>query len=260
MKTLSTLALTATLALGLASTASAFDRDAVSKARVDLQAAVNPSDLGQLIAVRARFAAMAAAEPDEPRLHVWVAAATWRALALQMSKDKAAAERLGDDALDHLEKALAKNPKDAEALALKGGLQGMLISVKPNAMMTLGPQSGANLARALALESGNPRVHLLLGIGNLHKPVQFGGGPALALESFLKAEELFAKEAVTDPTAPDWGHDDAYLWEGRARMETGEYAAARTAFQHALEVNPDNGWVRTRLLPEAEKALAAKEK
>jgi tetratricopeptide (TPR) repeat protein len=175
-----------------------------------------------------------------------------------MSKDKKLAEQLGDDGLEHLERALAIDGKYAAALAVKGGIQGMMISLRPNSMMTLGPQSGAHLSRALSLAPGDPRIHLLNGIGILHKPVMFGGGPRPSLEEFRQAQELFAKESVADSTQPDWGGDDAWVWEGRAAMELKDYAGARAAFQHALQVNPDNGWVRTQLLPAAEKALGGK--
>ena len=36
-----------------------------------------------------------------------------------------------------------------------------------------------------------------------------------------------------------------------------EWEKARDAYRHALEANPANGWVRSTLLPEAEKKLAA---
>jgi len=256
MKTSLTLALATALALA-APPARAFEAATVAAARRDLQAAVNHGDVAAMLAVRARFAALSAAEPGVALLHDWVAAATWRALPFETSKDRKLAEKLGDDALDHLEKSLVANPKDAEALALKGALQGILIGLKPGAMMTLGPQSGANLARAQGLAPENPRVALLLGIGDLHKPAQFGGGADAALPSFRHAQELFAKEAVADSTAPDWGRDDAFLWEGRALMQKSDYAAARAAFAKALAANPANGWVKSRLLPEAEQKLAA---
>lgn len=238
--------------------ARALDRAAVAAARRDLQSAVNHADPAALAAVRARFAAMSAAEPAEPLLHYWVAVATWRALPFQ--KDDKLGERMGDDALDHVEKGLAADPKFAELLAVKGALQGMVIRYKPGSMMTLGPQSGANLARAISMQPDNPRSHLLMGIGNFHKPAQFGGGPAVGDEEFQRAIEAFAKESVEDSILPAWGRDDAFLWHGRAAMESKDPAAAREAFRKALDVNPANGWVKSSLLPEAEKALAAKEK
>ena len=247
----------ASVAAAAVPAARAFDRGAVSAARRDLQAAVNHGDLPGMLAVRARLAALSAAEPDAALLHDWVAVATWRALPLETGKDRKLAEKLGDDAIDHAGKALAADPKDAEALAILGGLQGLMTGLRPSDMMTLGPQSGANLARAAALAPDNPRVALLQGIGDLHKPAQFGGGPEAALPDFRRAQALFAKESVADSTAPDWGRDDAFLWEGQALARLNEWDKARDAYRHALEANPANGWVRTALLPEAEKKLAA---
>ena len=258
MKKLLAFALAATLAMAFNAPALALDRAAVAAARRDLQSAVNQGDPAALASVRARFAAMSQAEPGDALLHYWVAVASWRALPLQ--RDKKLAERMGDDALEHLEKALIAEPKFAEALAVKGGIQGMLISYKPGAMMTLGPQSGANLGRAVSLQPDNPRIHLLAGVGKFHTPAAFGGGAKSAVEEFRRAQELFAKESVADSTAPDWGRDDACLWEGRAAMQMKDYAAARDAYRLALTANPANGWVRTTLLPAAEQALAGREK
>ncbi len=253
-------ALTLSSAMVLAVPARAFDPAAVAIARRDLQSAVDRAELGGLLAARARFAALAAAEPQSARLQLWVATATWRALPLLMARDATKAGRLGDDALDRLEKLLAGDPGNAEALAMKGALQGLVLSLRPAEMMTLGPQSFANLARAAALSGADPRTHLLTGIGRLHEPEQYGGGPRAALAEFRRAQELFASEAVSDSTAPDWGRDDAFLWEGRARMQLGDFAAAREAFRRALEANADNQWVRSRLLPAAEDSLRRERK
>jgi len=258
MRLVRKLSLTLALAASLAVPAHALDRAAVATARRDLQAAVDRGDLAALMALRARLSAMAQAEPREAILHYWVAVTTWRALPLQ--KDDKLAERMGDDALDHLEQALRIDPKFAEALAVKGGIQGMVIRYKPGAMMTLGPQSGANISRAISMQPENPRNHLFAGVGDLHKPAAFGGGPKAAIEEFRRAQELFQKESVADSILPDWGRDDAHLWEGRAAMKLKDYEAARAAYRLALAANPGNGWVRTQLLPEAEQALASKEK
>jgi len=244
-------------AAALPAPARAFDAGAVAAARRELQAAVDHGDLAAMLAARAHFAAVSAAEPDAALLHDWTAYATWRALPLETQKDRKVAEKLGDDAIAHAEKALATDPKDAEALAILGGLQGLMTGLRPADMMTLGPQSGANLARAAALAPANPRVALLQGIGDLHKPAQFGGGPEVALPDFRRAQELFAKESIADTTAPDWGRDDAFLWEGQALARMNEWEKARDAFRHALAANPGNGWVRKSLLPDAEKKLAA---
>lgn len=256
---LTLLALATTLSSSMALAA---DPAAIASARRSLQDAFNRGNAPALVKARARFAALSAAEPNSAVLHTWVALADWRAVPLVGRSDKAQAEKLGNDGLAHCDQALALDPKMADAMALKGGLQGMLISFRPSSAMTLGPESVANISRALGMSPDNPRAWLLDGIGALNKPALFGGGPKLAGPKLKKAQELFAAadSAGADSAAFDYGHDDAWVWGGRSAMKAKDYAAAKTQFEKALEINPANGWVRSTLLPEAIAAAAKKDR
>lgn len=236
--------------------ARAFDPAELVATKRALQSAMDGGDAAALVAARSKFAAMSAAEPGSALLHYWVGFASWRAMPMVQRHDKAEARRLGLDGVAHLDRATERDPKFAEAFALKGGLQGMLIGAGGGSPMTLGPQSDANLTRADALAPGNPRVALLDGIGTLHKPGIFGGGAKKALPRLTEAAARFEKESVADSTGPDWGRDDVHVWIGRAWASQKKWAEARAAYQRALAVNPANGWVRTQLLPEVEKKLA----
>ena len=81
----------------------------------------------------------------------------------------------------------------------------------------------------------------------------FGGDKEQALEKFKKATRLAEQESVNDPLKPSWGHAEAYAWIGIAHMNAERYDQARTAFEKALQINPDYGWVRYRLLPRLKK-------
>ena len=83
--------------------------------------------------------------------------------------------------------------------------------------------------------------------------------PALALAALLWAARPAdaGDVTVTDPAAPDWGRDDVWTWAGRAAMKSGDSKGAVEAYRKALAANPNNGWVRHSLLPEAEKKVAA---
>jgi tetratricopeptide (TPR) repeat protein len=174
---------------------------------------------------------------------------------LIQSTDRAKAQRYLEDGLGHCDRALALRPNDADAMALKGSLQGLAIGFDPKSVQTLGLQARMNLHRAAALEPSNPRVWLLEGIQVLHTPAQFGGGPAQADTVFRQAIGLFAG-APADSTAPDWGRDDVYVWAGQCAARLEDWSRARDLYREALRLNPDNAWVRGVLLPEAEKALA----
>lgn len=249
------IAVTALLIAAPAAPALALDPAEVAAAKRAVQHGVDLGSPDTLLAARGRFAAMSAADPGSKLLHYWVAFASWRAMPLVQRTDRDGAKRIGLDGVEHLDRALAIDPDFAEALALKGGLQGMLIGAGGGSPMTLGPQSDANLARAERLAPGNPRVALLDGVGILHKPAIFGGGAKKALARLAEAGARFETETVVDSTLPDWGRDDVHVWTGRAYAGQKRWAEARDAYRRALQVNPDHGWARAVLLPEAENQL-----
>ena len=210
-----------------------------------------------LIAARAKLESLAAAEPKSLSLHYWVAYADWR-LVPRLSEDAKLGERYCKDGLAEVEKALKLEPSFADALALKAGLQGMSLQFDPSQTMSLGPEMMQHLARAVELAPKNPRVRFLDALNTLHAPAFVGGGPAPALAKFKEAIALFEASSTADSTAIDWGHEDAYLWAGRSAMKLDDYETARGFYQKTLELNPENVWVRHALMPEVEKAIAAK--
>jgi tetratricopeptide (TPR) repeat protein len=235
----------------------ATDPAAIVAAKKALNTAVTTGKAPDVLSARATFASLSAVDPKSGLLHTWVATADWRVVPRLMSTDKPQAEKYCKDGLAHADQALKLDSKNAEALAIKASLNGLSLTFNPGAMMTIGPEIDQELSRAQSLAPKNPRVQLLKAISTLNKPAFVGGGASPALKEFEKAQELFAAETVTDPTAPDWGRDDAFVWAGRAEMKLDQPAKAREQYQKALEVTPDHAWVKYSLLPEAEKALAS---
>ena len=261
---LALVAVAAGLALA-ARSASAADATAVAAAKEALQTGIDHGKSTEILAARARFVALSSAEPDAPALHYWVALASWRAVPLMMddAKSKERAKKLCKDGIERCDLALAKAPKLADAIALKAGLQGLWLSFDPGSVMSLGMQMETAMARARDLEPDNPRVVFLDGINTFHKPAFVGGGADKARARFDDAIALFAKAsagaaAAGDPGAFDWGQDDAYTWAGRSAMQLKDYAAAKAYYEKALAANPNNGWVRHSLLPNAQKQMAGK--
>ncbi len=238
-----------------AATAPAAPAD-LATARIALMRAVYGST-DSILAARAQLEALAAASPKSAALHYWVALADYR-LVPRLMKDAKAAARYCKDGLDQLDRAIAIQPKFADAIALEGGLQGLEISLDPTRAMALGPQIVETLGRAAALEPANPRVALLDGINTYHVPRFVGGGPDKALVRLAHAQQLYAAEKAGGPDAIRWGADDAFLWAGRACVELALYDQARAFYDKALAANPSNGWVKYTLLPELDHAAKAK--
>ena len=243
-------------------TARAADPAEIVAAKRALQQGLDASDSKQVLAARAQFEALRAAEPNSAVLATWVATADWRAVSLLAYRDrnKKAAKKQCQAGIAMAERASQLDPQLADAYAIRAGLLGLSIGLG-NPMvagMTTGPKVDAAEKQARELAPADPRVALVEGIGILHKPSFVGGGADKALARLKEAIARFETETVTDSTAPDWGYDDAHLWAGQAAMKLEDYAAARAHFQRALEINPNNGWVRAILLPAAERALAGK--
>lgn len=154
-----------------------------------------------------------------------------------------------DDAIAHLDQATAQDADFADAHALRSSMLGQKIAEQWYKGPFLGPKADDAMERAKTLAPENPRVVLLEAIGAFNKPGMFGGDKEKALGGFRKAAQLFEQETAADPLAPQWGHDEAYAWIGIAHVDAGRPAEARQAFEQALAINPDYGWVKNVLMP-----------
>jgi tetratricopeptide (TPR) repeat protein len=164
----------------------------------------------------------------------------------RMDKEKAPA--CLDSAVEHLERAIEKNDSLAEAHALLSSCYGMQISFSPLSGIWRGPKSGSEMGKAKTLSPKNPRVALLGAIGTYNTPALFGGGKEKGFEALKKAAELFDQWRTTDSLQPDWGREQVYAWIGLAHLDRNETILARKAFEKALEINPEYGWVKHVLM------------
>jgi tetratricopeptide (TPR) repeat protein len=164
----------------------------------------------------------------------------------RMDKEKAAAYI--DSSVEHLTKAIERNDSLAEAHALLSSCYGIQISFSPLSGIWRGPKSGSEMGKAKMLSPENPRVALLGAIGAYNTPALFGGGKEKGFEALKKAAELFDQWKTVDSLQPDWGREQVYAWIGLAHLDRNETILARKAFEKALEINPDYGWVKRVLM------------
>jgi tetratricopeptide (TPR) repeat protein len=180
-----------------------------------------------------------------------------RAVVLQQV-DKERAVVYLDTAVSRLEEAIARDNTFAEAHALLSSCYGLKISFSPIKGIILGPQSSSELKKAKELAPMNPRVALVSGISAYNTPALFGGGKERGLEEMKRGAELFDRWKMVDSLQPDWGKDEVWAWIGMAHMDRKETIQAKRAFDRALEINPDNGWVKHVLLPKLEAQAGTK--
>lgn len=141
-----------------------------------------------------------------------------------------------------------------ETFALQASVYGQMIGLSPGPItaMRLGPKSDNLMDQAVRLGPSNPRVFLMRGIGNIFKPKLFGGGLDKAERDIQKAITLFPADKPQG-AAPTWGHAEAFAWLGQVYARDDKRDEARRAYQKALEVDPEFGWVKYVLLPELDK-------
>ncbi len=184
--------------------------------------------------------------------HYYAALADYRMSNRFPEDDEDRRERVIEDAIGHLKRATEINGTMADAWALLSGCYGQMMGMNPMQGMSLGPKANEAMKRAKAHGPNNPRVWIIDGTSDFYAPSMFGGDKEQALKKFKKAARLAEQASTDDPLMPSWGHAEAHAWVGIAHMEAERYDPARTAFETALDLNPDYGWVRSVLLPRLE--------
>ncbi|HEX5727123.1 MAG TPA: tetratricopeptide repeat protein [Longimicrobiaceae bacterium] len=124
------------------------------------------------------------------------------------------------------------------------------------AAMRPGMRAGQEMERALEAGAENPRVWLLRGTNALYTPAMWGGGADKAQQYLERAIQFFERDAARSPL-PTWGHAEAYAWLGNIYSRKRDFDRARTAYNAALRLEPQYGWVRTVLLPRLDRSVAA---
>ena len=147
-----------------------------------------------------------------------------------------------------------KRVRKSETFALRSSVLGQRIqaSGNPLAGMRFGPASSSQMDRAVELGPNNPRVWFLKGVGALYTPAMWGGGVDKAEQFLLKALALFERDRPVPPN-PAWGLGDTYVFLGQVYQRQKKIEEARAAYKKALELQPENSWVRESLLPGLDK-------
>jgi tetratricopeptide (TPR) repeat protein len=217
-----------------------------------LQAGMNTGSKDSLRQARALFLQATGGSTHRALAHYYVGLADYRLNNQVSDEAEEKREQILGHATDHLKQATTLDEDMADAWALLTGVYGQRMGLNPMQGMLLGSDAGSAIERAKKLDPDNPRVWIIDGTQDFFTPSLFGGDKERALRKFKKAAQLAQQESIDDPLRPSWGHAESYAWIGIAHMQAERSEKARDAFQNALDVNPDYGWVKSVLLPELE--------
>jgi len=222
------------------------------QAKIQIRKATDKGSIDSLRQARALAERATSGSERQALAHYYVGLASYRIVNQLLEDDEARREKVIEDAISHFKRATSIDSTMADAWALLSGAYGQMMGMNPMQGMSLGPKSSDALEKAKELAPKNPRVWIVSGTQDYFTPSMFGGDKEQALKKLKKAARLAEQESVEDPLMPNWGHAEAYAWIGIAEMNAERYAKARTAFEKALELNPDYGWVKGVLLPKLE--------
>lgn len=223
--------------------------DYIVQGKEEIKSAYSLWDQQKMLEARAYFERVLAMGEQEWLLNYYIAYCDYRLSTYAVSEnDEKAARDYINDGIDRLERSTEENPEFGEAFALMSSFYGYKISLSPWTGFIYGPRAGRLMETALSITPSNPRIHLIQGTSQYYTSPAFGGGIELAKVSFEKAIELFAEEEA-DYLMPDWGHSEAFAWLGLAELDLGDTTSAESSFLKALEIDPENNWVRYQLLP-----------
>ncbi len=171
------------------------------------------------------------------------------------NQDEATYEKVADLLKENLETLLKQNETDARSLAKMARLNGATMAFDHWKAMYLGPQSEKLVGRALQAEPESPEAWMQRGGSLLFTPEMFGGDVDEAVVAFEKAVQYY--EAQPNH-ASDWQYLDALAWLGQSYQKADRSAEAVAIFQKALKVEPDFGWVKYTLMPQAAAQASSK--
>lgn len=192
------------------------------------------------------FQAACASHPDSYEACYWLGAARFHVF-LHRERDaerpanRAELKQLSHQAEVPLVRAIELNSADSESRALLGTLAGIRISLSPWMAISLGKKVTAYKEAAQRNEPANPRNYFLIGTSYFHAPGILGGQDK-ALDSLLKAEQLFMAEAGMDPQPlkPAWGYGACLTFIARTYQRMAKDSEAAEYFRKALAVNPQD--------------------
>lgn len=204
----------------------------------------------------ARDKADLAKDPDNTGLQYRLALSQFGLLAASTrDRDEELFDQYVDDTKETLEDLLDKDSQWGEARALLSSVYGLILGYSPWKGVFLGPKTSSLMTKAMEDAPESALVWKLYGNSKLFTPQSFGGDLDEAITAFNKAIVLYESSGNT---RNNWFYVDTLAFLGQALLKKGQPGPAIAAYEKALRVEPRFTWVKTTLLPSAQKRLAEK--
>jgi len=166
------------------------------------------------------------------------------------NQDEETFEQYLEDTENQLKVLMREYESSSELFVISAGIMSIQMGFSPMKGMTLGALSGQHIEKALRLDSLNAMAWRQYASSKYFTPKMWGGDINEAIQKYEHAVSLYEKQNLTN----DWTYLDAITWLGIAYQKVGEKEKAEAAYNKALQVASDFGWVKHSLLPSLSKS------
>ncbi len=194
-----------------------------------------------------------AVNPDDAEALYYSAYSAYRLVNIGMVKEEhSLIDTYLEKSIDDAKKLFGNEIFSSDAYVVAAASLMMKLAVDISDAPNLSMKIHGYLDNAEKSDQNNPRICLTRGTMFYNTPPQFGGGADKALKQFEMALKLFeSNESVNEKVS--WGHAEAYAWKGLAHEKLNEIEKSKSAFDTALKIESNFGWVKYQLLPALEK-------
>ncbi len=198
--------------------------------------------------------------PEDAEAIYYSAYSGYRILNIGMVREEASAfNNYYDKTINEASKLFDNKQLSSEAYVVAASAVMMKLAVDKSDAPNLSAKTHGYLDNAEKKDKNNPRIYLTRGIMFYNTPVQFGGGVEKAIKQFEIALKLFENNEAENQKI-SWGHAETYAWKGQAYLRGNEVELSKQAYEKALNIEPNFGWVEYQLLPQLENASTSSAK
>lgn len=169
------------------------------------------------------------------------------------TKDEPTFDQYVDETKELLERLIEADKKWAEPRAILSSVYGLQMGYSPWKGMFLGSKSSSLMDKAMKLNDQSPLVVKLYAGSKLFTPEMFGGDIQDAANSYENCIKLYEKQP--DGTKLNWLYLDALAFLGQSYSKLEKHKMAISAYEKALEHEPEFNWVKYGLLPGAQSKI-----
>ena len=231
-------------------------KDAILKAKKNLNTAINSYEEKDLLKSRGEFERILQLKQNEWIIYYYIAYIDYN-LGYTGSKDgkqdNEIMKKYNSSAWENINKAIELKDDFADSYVLKYGINFNRFMYEMDKMMEIVGTSKQLGEKVESLDKENPRYFYLKGASAYYTPDNYGGGAETALQFLEKANTIYETRIEKEEYYPDWGRDQNYGFLAMSYNKLGQKDKAKQAYDKGVELCPNSNFLLKYVKGELEK-------